>query len=604
MLPPWLRPAPRFAGVSLACVVMAVGAPAGAVESSPSAPSPSAAPSAPADPTDEMSAGLAPLLAVVDQARADRLEADKKYAAAVEAVAAAEAHVNSEKGAVSRARDVVGAYARAAYQSGPSELTFLAGLLDSESPVELMRRADTAERVGSRKDSVYDAAQAVLLEAQQELARANDDRDRASEAARRAATAEADALSEVTSYTSEWADRLAADLGGSGDQEAANSEAAQAWAEWLSRPEVKGAPTVTMAMVRTGRDLPPGVFRKKSTPGVAFWSPTLARSTSKKAAKAARRDAVLLLPDRTVQMATYAVSKLGAGYAWRKNTDTALDCSALVDRAWNLPGAGPTAATADRPPVADGVRGSAARMRLVDTQTVLPGDVVYYVDGDHGVSHAGIAITGDTMIASEPLLGGVNAVPIDGDRRWMVGRPAARQVPARHRVDIPDPTAQAYQCGADPDDLAQLSPAGEWYFPTDDEDWRSERVNPGTEPGMRMHPVLGYTRCHEGWDTGDGMGDPIYAVADGIAILSPNNGGAGNMVTINHGGGVASTYMHLSEFAPGINGTVVKRGQLIGKVGTTGLSSGPHLHFQTSIDGQSVDPRHFFYGDPVKPACG
>ena len=114
---------------------------------------------------------------------------------------------------------------------------------------------------------------------------------------------------------------------------------------------------------------------------------------------------------------------------------------------------------------------------------------------------------------------------------------------------------------------------------------------------------MGYSRCHDGWDTGDSAGDPIYAVADGIAVLSPNNGGAGNMVTISHGEGVDSIYMHLSEFAPGINGTVVKRGQLIGKVGTTGLSSGPHLHFQTEINGVAVDPRHFFYNDPIKAAC-
>ena len=564
-------------------------------------PSPDASPVAGApDPADDMTAGLAPLLAAVDGARAQRLAADQKYARAMDAVARAEAKVNSDKGVVADARDVVGAYARAAYQSGPTDLTFLAGLLDSDSPVELMRRADTAERLGSRKDTLYDDAQMVLAKAQQAAIRAADDRDRASEAAARAAAAEADALAQVSEYTSQWADQLAAGLDSGSDQEAANSDAAKAWAEWLSRPEVEGAPTVTAAMVRTGKDLPAGVTVKDSAPGVAFWNAAAVKAKTDKARKAARGQGVVLLPDRAVQMTTYAVSRLGAGYTWRQNTHDTMDCSALIDRAWNIPTAGAAAATADRPAVTDGVRGVASGMRLVDPQSILPGDVVFYLDGDHGVNHAGIAVTPDTMIAAEPLAGGVNAVPIDSDRVWQIGRPAAKA----KKASVPAATAQAYQCGADPDDLAQLSPAGKWYFPTDDADWREERVNPGTEPGMRVHPVLGYARCHDGWDTGDGAGDPIYAVADGVVVLSPNNGGAGNMITISHGGGVDSIYMHLSEFAPGINGTVVKRGQLIGKVGTTGLSSGPHLHFQTSINGEPVDPRHFFYGDPVKPACG
>ena len=112
---------------------------------------------------------------------------------------------------------------------------------------------------------------------------------------------------------------------------------------------------------------------------------------------------------------------------------------------------------------------------------------MFYLDGDHGVNHAGIAVTPDTMIAAEPMTGGVNAVDIKPERVWRVGRPAAKS----KSNDVPAATAQAYQCGVDPDDLAQLSPGGKWIFPTDDADWLDERINPGTEPGMRMHPVLG-----------------------------------------------------------------------------------------------------------------
>ena len=87
-------------------------------------------------------------------------------------------------------------------------------------------------------------------------------------------------------------------------------------------------------MVRTGENLPAGVTLKKSTPGVAFWNPEADPTQTKKARKADGGPDVLLLPDRTVQMTTYAISRLGAGYQWRKNTHDAMDCSALVDRGW------------------------------------------------------------------------------------------------------------------------------------------------------------------------------------------------------------------------------------------------------------------------------
>ena len=596
MLPPWLRRTSALTSAAFMCAAVAV-APSSAVEVDPVAEA--------AARSQEMTEGLAPLLEAVEAARNKRIAADRKYDESVAALKRAQAQVVGQQGEVGVARDVVGSYARAAYRSGPSELAFLAGLLDAESPTDLMRRADTAERVGTRKDSEYDSARQVLARAQEVAAQAVTARDRASEAAQQAAAAEADALAKVSDYTSKWADSLAAGGGGGTDQDAANSAAASAWAAWLNRPEAKGAPTITAEMVRTGKDLPEGVrVKKKKLPGVALWTPPTETTADKKAPKT-----VVLLPDRTVQMTTYAISRMGAAYKWRTNTHDAMDCSALVDRGWAIPAAGAAAAAADRSEVPSGVPGLAGRMKLVDTDTVLPGDVIFYVDGDHGVNHAGIAVSADTMIASEPLTGGVNAVRINPDRLWQVGRPAMGfkndKATAKRlsRGAVPMAIGQAWQCGVDPEELAFLSPGGRWFFPTDDEDWRTERINPGTEPGMRMHPVLGYARCHDGWDTGDGMGDPIVAVADGIAVLSPNNGGAGNMITISHGDGVESVYMHLSEFAPGINGTLVRRGQLIGKVGTTGLSSGPHLHFQVNVNGQAVDPRHFFYNDPIKPAC-
>jgi murein DD-endopeptidase MepM/ murein hydrolase activator NlpD len=108
--------------------------------------------------------------------------------------------------------------------------------------------------------------------------------------------------------------------------------------------------------------------------------------------------------------------------------------------------------------------------------------------------------------------------------------------------------------------------------------------------GLRMHPILGYARMHRGLDFRAAMGSPIIAVADGIVARAGWAGGYGNQVRINHAGGLSTSYSHMSRIsvAPGSR---VRQGQQIGNVGTTGLSTGPHLHFETYRNGVTINPR-------------
>jgi len=111
----------------------------------------------------------------------------------------------------------------------------------------------------------------------------------------------------------------------------------------------------------------------------------------------------------------------------------------------------------------------------------------------------------------------------------------------------------------------------------------------GSYFGLRVHPVLGYSRLHGGLDIGGRMGQPIWAAKEGVVILAGRNGGYGNTIVIDHGNGVATLYGHQSSFVIS-NGDFVETGQHIGNVGSTGLSTGPHLHFEVRIDGGVVDP--------------
>ncbi len=107
--------------------------------------------------------------------------------------------------------------------------------------------------------------------------------------------------------------------------------------------------------------------------------------------------------------------------------------------------------------------------------------------------------------------------------------------------------------------------------------------------GMRHHPILRRTRMHNGIDFGAKSGTPIRAAADGVVIASTYSGGFGNMVILDHGGGISTLYGHCSRRAVAA-GQRVSRGQVIAYVGSTGLSTGPHLHWEVRVNGRPVNP--------------
>ena len=119
----------------------------------------------------------------------------------------------------------------------------------------------------------------------------------------------------------------------------------------------------------------------------------------------------------------------------------------------------------------------------------------------------------------------------------------------------------------------------------------SRPVNGGVTSGFgaRRHPILGYMRMHSGLDFKASYGQPIFAVTDGVVAFAGRKGGYGNFVQLNHGGGLASGYGHMSRIAARPGGRV-RRGQIIGYVGSTGLSTGPHLHYELYRNGRPVNP--------------
>lgn len=110
--------------------------------------------------------------------------------------------------------------------------------------------------------------------------------------------------------------------------------------------------------------------------------------------------------------------------------------------------------------------------------------------------------------------------------------------------------------------------------------------------GYRVHPILGYARFHDGVDFGADYGSPIWAAKDGVVIFAGWYGGYGQAVIIDHGNNVTTLYGHTSEIYVS-EGETVRRGQIIAAVGSTGLSTGPHLHFEVRLSGEPTNPMNY-----------
>lgn len=119
--------------------------------------------------------------------------------------------------------------------------------------------------------------------------------------------------------------------------------------------------------------------------------------------------------------------------------------------------------------------------------------------------------------------------------------------------------------------------------------------------GMRVHPIYKVKKMHSGIDFAAPIGTPIYATADGkIEEVSVRFSGYGKMIVIDHGFGYKTRYAHMHDFAVR-QGQNIKRGELIGYVGDTGLSTAPHLHYEVLMNGVLINPVHYFFND-LSPA--
>jgi murein DD-endopeptidase MepM/ murein hydrolase activator NlpD len=110
--------------------------------------------------------------------------------------------------------------------------------------------------------------------------------------------------------------------------------------------------------------------------------------------------------------------------------------------------------------------------------------------------------------------------------------------------------------------------------------------------GIRMHPILKRIAMHTGIDLRGDLGEPVRATATGKVTVAGRQRGYGNVVEISHGNGLTTRFGHLSEISVKV-GQVVRIGEIVGKIGSTGLSTGPHLHYETRINGGAVDPQKF-----------
>ena len=118
-----------------------------------------------------------------------------------------------------------------------------------------------------------------------------------------------------------------------------------------------------------------------------------------------------------------------------------------------------------------------------------------------------------------------------------------------------------------------------------------DRARLSSSYGVRYHPILRTRQMHPGIDWAAPPGTPVRAAGHGVVVAAERFGAYGNYLRIEHGRTVATTYAHLDRYAPGLRpGRLVRQGDLIGRVGSTGRATGPHLHYEVLVAGRQVDP--------------
>ncbi|CAM3990538.1 peptidoglycan DD-metalloendopeptidase family protein [Cohnella lubricantis] len=119
--------------------------------------------------------------------------------------------------------------------------------------------------------------------------------------------------------------------------------------------------------------------------------------------------------------------------------------------------------------------------------------------------------------------------------------------------------------------------------------WPTDSRRITSQYGVRKDPFTGSARFHAGIDIGGSTGDPIYAAADGVVVHSGKDDAEGNNITVDHGNGIRTRYMHMSKLIAKV-GDKVTKGEVIGELGSTGRSTGPHLHYEVLVNGDTTDP--------------
>jgi murein DD-endopeptidase MepM/ murein hydrolase activator NlpD len=257
-----------------------------------------------------------------------------------------------------------------------------------------------------------------------------------------------------------------------------------------------------------------------------------------------------------------ALSQVGKPYRWATlATAKPFDAAELMQWAYAQAGVTLPASSAAQlkagPPVAKPGSGSAAEWQKV----LQRGDLLFWSDLLGRTNHVSMYLGNGEMVDAPTMSADVaiSKVPWTNTLMKLVG--ATRPI----------------------DNMAASGLHGGWQWPL-------KSITITSPYGMRFHPVLHVWRLHNGVDFAAPMGTPVYAAHAGVVTFVGPQGGGGNVITIDHGGGIETSYLHLSSFIGTRVGEKVSAGQRIALSGSTGYSTGPHLHLIVRVRGNTTDP--------------